>query len=159
MTRRQLQRLLDVHGPDPSRWPADRRHVAESVLAADPAARQTLAAARRLDGMLRRLSSATDDPAPASVERVMSALAGPLPPQRRASWGRWWPAELLDAEFSPAWQRVAALAAVATLGFALGLADISVLGGLASRLTAGARSTDDLMSTMFEPDPLPGVRR
>jgi anti-sigma factor RsiW len=157
MTQAQFQRLLDVHGTDPSRWPADRRSAAEARLATDPAARHALDTARRLDGSIRRLGSGGDDGA--SAARVMSNLAGPLPPQRRPSWARWWPAEMLDMDFSPAWPRVAALAAFATLGFAVGLADVQLLGNLTSAPMAGMEATDDLMSTIFEPDPLPGIRR
>jgi hypothetical protein len=154
MTSAQFRRLLDVHGTDPSRWPADLRSANEARLAADPAARHTLDAARRLERSIMRLASPGDEERiEAAAARIMATLAGPLPPQRRPSWARWWPAELLDVDFSPAWRRVAALAAVATLGFAIGLADASLLGKPAS----GA--TDDPMSTVFEPDPLPELRR
>jgi anti-sigma factor RsiW len=155
MTPGQFQRLLAVHGTDPSRWPADRRNQAEAHLAGDPAARHALDAARRLDQSIMRLPAPGEAQARAAAERVLAALAGRLPPQPPPSWARWWPAELLDMDFSPAWRRVAALAAVATLGFAIGLADANLLGGP----TAGAQTTDDPLSTVFEPDPLPEIRR
>ncbi|MDP2409914.1 MAG: hypothetical protein Q8M26_06475 [Pseudolabrys sp.] len=61
----------------------------------------------------------TDD---AAVARVLTRLARPLPPQKRA----WWrlPAELLDWQFAPAWPRMAALAGCAVLGFTIGLAGL-----------------------------------
>ena len=70
--------------------------------------------------LAREAGQAADDDA--AVARVLSRLAGPLPPQKRA----WWrlPAELLDWEFAPAWPRMAALAGCAVLGFTIGLAGL-----------------------------------
>jgi hypothetical protein len=78
--------------------------------------------------------------------RVIARLAGPLPPQRRATW---WPQLLLDWQFTPAWPRMAALAGCAALGFFVGSATID-------RLVAPANT--DLALIAFEPEPLTGLR-
>jgi hypothetical protein len=158
MTLAQFQHLLDILGTDPARWPADRWRAAQALLASDPAARQTLEAAQRLEDALRHAAAPEGDEL-AAVERVMAALAGPLPPQRPRWAARWWPGELLNLEFSPAWPRLAALTAVAMVGFAFGLADTDLVGAVTPGLRGGGGSPDDVMSAVFEPDLLPGIRR
>lgn len=157
MNLAHLQDLLDTHGPDPSDWPADVRTAAEHLIAADPAAADACAQARRLEDLVSRhmASAAANDPAAAS--RVAATLAArPLPRQHRA-W-RWWPAELAAFDLAPAWPRVAALASVCVLGFALGLVG---LGGRFARGLAAmpaANADLDLSGIVFDPDPAIGLR-
>ncbi len=121
MTRDELQNLLDAHGSDPSRWPADRREDAVVLIGSEAGARADLAAARELDAMLSRFAavSAQDEQ---SVVRVMGKLNGPLPRQRRPFWRV--PTALLDWQFAPAWPRVAALAGCLLIGFSIGIAGV-----------------------------------
>lgn len=121
MTRDELQHLLDAHGADPSRWPAERREEAVQLLGSDAGARADLDMARALDAMLVRFSavSAEDEQ---SALRVMGTLNGPLPRQKQPFWRV--PAALLDWQFAPAWPRVAALAGCAVIGFSIGLAGV-----------------------------------
>jgi hypothetical protein len=121
MTRDELQNLLDAHGSNPSRWPADRREEAVALIGSEAGARADLAAARELDAMLSRFAavSAQDEQ---SVARVMGKLNGPLPRQRRPFWRV--PAALLDWRFAPAWPRVAALAGCLLIGFSIGIAGV-----------------------------------
>jgi hypothetical protein len=158
MTPAQFRHLLDVLGTDPARWPADQWRAARALLASDRAARQVLEAAQRLENAIRHAAVPTGDE-PAAVERVMAAFAVPLPPQRSRWVARWWPAELLSLDFAPAWPRLAALAAVAMLGFALGLADTDLVGTVTPDLKSGSGLPDDVMSAVLEPDLLPGIRR
>jgi hypothetical protein len=91
-----------------------------------------------------------------NASRVIAALSGALPPQRRSWWS--WPAALLDVDFAPAWPRVAALAAVAALGFAIGLAGLDVPDGANATSAAASRADAGLSVVAFEPEPLTGVR-
>ncbi len=158
----QLQHLLDTRGADPSGWPAVVRSAAEHLIATDPAAAEAGARARRLEGLMaRHLEPAAQDhagpAADAAASRVLAALsARPLPRQHRA-W-RWWPVELAAFDFAPAWPRVAALASVCVLGFALGLVGLggSFGGGLAA--TPAANADLDLSAIVFDPEPAIGLR-
>lgn len=47
-----LAELLDTHGGNPERWPADRRAAFERLIAADPEARRLAAEAQALDRVL-----------------------------------------------------------------------------------------------------------
>ncbi len=107
-----------------------------------------------LDAALRRTTQA-DGADLAAIDRVLTRLAPPLPRQKTPLWQI--PAVLLDWQFTPAWPRMAALAACAVLGFYVGIA------GLDSRFDqAGARfasySHADLGSIVFEPESLTGAR-
>ena len=158
----QLQHFLDVHGADPSDWPPDVRSAAERLVATDATAADACAQARRLDGLVaRHLEPAAqghiDPAADVSASRVLAALAArPLPRQHRA-W-RWWPAELAAFDFAPAWPRVAALASVCVLGFALGLVGLggSFAGGSGAAQVANADL--DLSAIVFDPEPAVGLR-
>jgi len=121
MTRDEFSNLLDVHGADPSRWPADLREQAVALIGADAGARAELDAGRDLDAMLARFSamSAADEH---SAARVMGKLNGPLPRQKQPFWRV--PAALLDWQFAPAWPRVAALAGCMLIGFTIGVAGV-----------------------------------
>ena len=150
MTRDDFRNLLDAHGADPSRWPAELRESAVALIGSDAGARADLDTARELDAMLARFSaiSAEDDE---SALRVMGKLNGPLPRQKQPFWRV--PAALLDWQFAPAWPRMAALACCAGLGFAVGVAGIDRVTG---PFAAGARG--DLAAAVFEPEPLTGLR-
>jgi hypothetical protein len=144
---------LDGDGPDLARWRDEHRAAAERLLAGEPAAMRVLDEARRLDGLIARAMQ--PDVQTASIDRVLGALAHPLPPQRRSLLSRLWPAALLDVDLAPARWRVAALAAVACLGVVLGLAgaDIDAAEG-----RAAVASSENMLALVFEPEPLTGVR-
>jgi hypothetical protein len=152
MTVARFQYLLDVHGADFARWPHAERGAAERLLADDSAAMAMLTQARALDALILR-----EAPADADATVILRALAAqPLPPQRRRFLWRQWPSELLTFDFAPAWPRLAALAGVAALGFAIGLVDLGPM-------TVGANGEDavsivadnDIGAVVFAPDPLP----
>lgn len=152
MTLARLQRLLDVHGTDPARWPQPERVAAERLLAADGGAAAALAQARALDALIRRDAAAQADAA--GVLRVLAAR--PLPPQRRRFLWRRWPSELLTLDFAPAWPRLAALAGVAALGFVIGLTDLgSITIGSNGEDPTSIVADNDIGAVVFAPDPLP----
>lgn len=156
----QFQHLLDTQGPDLSAWPPDLRSAAERLVATDPAAADAQVRARRLEALIAREMTPApqaDDATALAASRVMAALAArPLPPQHRA-W-RWWPAELASFDFAPAWPRIAALASVGVLGFALGLAALDAGFGAGLSLTRTASADTDLSAIVFEPEPVTGLR-
>jgi hypothetical protein len=147
----ELQDLLDAYGGDPNAWPASGRAAAERLIAADPAAMAAWQRARRFDAML---ASGVAMSSEVAAESVLATLAArPLPRQRQRWWA--WPAPLLDLDFSPAWPRVAALACVGLLGFAVGLVG---LDRVAPTGAATAIADAGLSVVAFEPEPLTGVR-
>jgi hypothetical protein len=87
-------------------------------------------------------------------ERVLRALARPLPPQRR-SWSHW-PAALLNGDFAPAWPRMAALAGCAVLGFAVGVVGPILRNHDAAQMLAG-RGDFQFATVLSEPEPMTGV--
>ena len=155
MTLSRFQRLLDVHGADPAGWPQPERDAAERLLASGAAAAVALEEARALDALIARDASAQAD-----ATRVLRTLAArPLPPQRRRFLWRRWPSELLTLEFAPAWPRLAALAAVAVLGFAIGLTDLGpITGSTNSEDLTSIVADNDIGAVVFAPDPLPETR-
>jgi hypothetical protein len=157
----QFQTLLDTHGPEPSAWPPDLQSVAARLIATDPAAAAACERARQLEALIARHMAPTPQAdgaaAPASASRVLAALAArPLPPQHRP-W-RWWPAELVSFDFTPAWPRIAALASVGVLGFALGYAALDTGFGAGFSLTRAVNTDGDLSTIVFEPEPVTGLR-
>jgi hypothetical protein len=90
-----------------------------------------------------------------AAARVMARIAGPLARQKIAVW-KSLPNILLDWQFAPAWSRVAMLAACAALGFFVGLSGLDARIDDASAQYSVAPSGD--LATLFEPDPLIGVR-
>jgi len=152
MTLTRFQRLLDIHGAAPARWPQPERAAAERMLAADSAATAALAQARALDALIGR-----EGEMPAEATGVLRALAvKPLPPQRRRFLWRRWPNELLTLDFAPAWPRLAALAGVAALGFVIGLTDVgSITLGPNAEESVSIVADNDLGVVVFAPDPLP----
>jgi hypothetical protein len=154
MTRAEFQHLIDIRGSDLSGWPDELRVAAERLVAADPAARARLDAARRLDEFIARgmtVEPASLDPA---VARVVARLPRELPPQRRFALS--WPMALLDVDLAPSRLRIAALAGVACLGVVLGLFGPDV-DARDVRFVVAASGEPDL-ATVFEPEPLTGVR-
>lgn len=110
----------------------------------------------RIDALLQRhfrAAQAADQGDDAATERVMAALARPLPPQRGHRW-RGWPTALLGWDFTPSWPRVAALAGCALVGFAIGIASPMLRSG--DGLVFVARN--DLGAVMSDPEPFTGVR-
>jgi anti-sigma factor RsiW len=153
-----FHRLLDAHGADRSRWPADCRHAAERLIAADPAAAAAFVRAQALDTLIARQLH-RENIADAAAARLSSTLDRPLPAQHGGLFARWWPSELLEVDFTPAWPRIAALAAVGLLGFAIGLANPDVTMTPRSRFIIASASPDsDLSSIVFEPDGLSEIR-
>lgn len=157
----QLQQLLDRHGSDPLDWPPDLRTAAERLIATDPAAAAAQEGARELDALIaRHVQPSPQDPnqaAQASASRVMASLvARPLPLQHRA-W-RWWPTELASFDFAPAWPRIAALASVGVLGFALGLIALDPRIAAGSAFTRAANADPDLSAIVFDPESVTGLR-
>lgn len=151
MTLARFQRLLDVHGTDPARWPQPERAAAERLLAVDGTAAAAFAWARALDALIARDAARQEDAT--AVLRALSAR--PLPPQRRRLLWRRWPSELLTLDFAPAWPRLAALAGVAVLGFALGLTDIGPATIGSGDEAASIVADNDIGAVVFAPDPLP----
>lgn len=142
--------MLDAHGAAPARWPAALRADAERLLAADANARAALAREQRLAALVREDGPASDAATDRAARRVMTMLAASeLPPQHGGRLGRWWPAELFAFDLTLAWPRVAALAGVCVLGFALGIT------GLDTRLAERTRTPPgiDVSTIVFEPDP------
>jgi hypothetical protein len=155
----RFQHLLDVNGPDFARWPAHLRDDAERLLAADPAARALWERARRFDALVTRLFETTSEQEAVEEQiattRILGELAQ-LPVQKRRTWWAELSGALLDWDFRPAWPRIAALASVAVLGFAIGLVELDVSSSEVPRSLAVAEP--DVGGIVFEPEPLTGSR-
>ena|SRR5262245_46307868 len=153
----QFQRLLDIHGADLARWPAEQRAAAEQLLARDPAMRALWERARDFDARIaRQFASIPEREAQAeqaAQDRVLAALTR-LPAQRPRTWWGEWSSALLDWDFTPAWPRIAALASVAALGFAIGLVELPPTESPHSV----AMAEPDVGSIVFDPEPLTGLR-
>ena len=121
MTRDDFRNLLDAHGADASRWPAELREHAAALIGSDAGARADLENARELDAMLARFSAISPEDE-LSALRVTGKLNGPLPRQKQPFWRV--PAALLDWQFAPAWPRVAALAGCMLIGFTAGIVGV-----------------------------------
>ena len=82
----RLQALAEAYGGDLRRWPADQRAFAESLVAADPAARVLLDEAAALDALLDALPSVA--PSADLTARVLRAAPGARAKSRprRAVW-------------------------------------------------------------------------
>ena len=86
MKAERLQALADAYGADLRRWPADQRAFAESLVAADPAARVLLDEAAALDALLDASPSVA--PSADLTARVLRAAPGARAKSRprRAVW-------------------------------------------------------------------------
>ena len=82
----RLQALAEAYGADLRRWPADQRAFAESLVAADPAARVLLDDAAALDALLDASPSVA--PSADLTARVLRAAPGARAKSRprRAVW-------------------------------------------------------------------------
>ena len=150
-----FDRLIDIHGGDPTRWPAADRAAALALAAASPAAAARLEEARHLDRLLDRLPSA--DPSPALQARILADADRLLPPvdgrPSRRGVGLW--RRLLDGigpalwPGLPAWQPSAVLGLSLAAGLALGLTDPGLLG-VGGDLPMGDVSTLMFAETVLE---------
>jgi hypothetical protein len=106
-----------------------------------------------LDAAISRSLRATE----ADGSRVLAALAArPLPRQRHGWWA--WPMPLRNADFAPAWPRVAALGGIAALGFAVGLVGLDLGGSPISASATIAQADAGLSVVALESEPLTGMR-
>ena len=121
MRLQRFHRLLDIHGADLARWPAEDRATAQRLLAEDPSAEAARRRARRLEACLDSFAPSVDLRAAARITRRLASL----PAQRRfAAWRR--PAfEWLG--LAPPWPGLAALATMAMLGFLVGASNVDSL--------------------------------
>ena len=71
MTREELQSLLDAHGADPARWPAEARTAAMRLIAGDAEAARMLREAQALE---RLLAADAPPPAPLPAEALARAV-------------------------------------------------------------------------------------
>lgn len=113
----RLEVLAEAYGADLSRWPAHERAFAESLIAANPAARAVLEDAAALDALLDASPRVT--PSADLTARVLAAA-----PKRKASRGH------LGRVF---WILGAGWAAAACAGVVAGV-------GLTSHITANERA-------------------
>ena len=115
--------------------------------------------ARQFDARVaRHFTTASEHDAEAeriATTGVLAALAQ-LPAQRQRTWWDELSSTLLDWDFRPAWPRIAALAGVAVLGFAIGLVELDVSSSEVPRSMALAEP--DVGGIVFEPEPLTGSR-
>jgi hypothetical protein len=98
MNTERFKAIVEAYGGDPKRWPEAERAEAQAF-AQTPDAAAILAEARVLDAAL----DASDEPAPVSLAFVRDAIASA--PKQRAPLS---------------WRPIAAMAACALLGLALG---------------------------------------
>ena len=86
MTYERFEHRADAYGGDLRRWPADQRAFAESLVAADPAARVLLDEAAALDALLDASPSVA--PSADLTARVLRAAPGARAKSRprRAVW-------------------------------------------------------------------------
>jgi hypothetical protein len=106
-----------------------------------------------LETALKRHARAPRDDE-ASVARVMTRLAAPLPRQKLPLWQL--PAVLLDWQFAPAWPRMAALGACAALGFIIGISGLDRHVDRLEGTTVVASS--GIGALVFEPEELTGAQ-
>lgn len=150
--REALQRLLDVHGADRTRWPARERLRFAGVVSEDKTAAKMLAEAEALDRLLDGAPRASE----ASIEllkgRIVAAALRSQPPRLTAIAGRksaphkGWFGQLrvpaLPARFAE-WPTAAVLAASLVVGVMLGMAgtfdatiqDVAKVAGLRNGTT------------------------
>ncbi|MBI4182791.1 MAG: hypothetical protein HY521_02190 [Proteobacteria bacterium] len=145
MKTERFRDLLDIRGAAIGGWPADEREEARRLLAAEPSAREALAAAERLERLLGRLPASPD--AGAAAARIIESLRA-LPPQRRP-WVPW-AMPMARPGVGALWPRIAALAMVAGLGILVGVSDLA----LAPDLGDG-----DMSALIFDADLGVGVPR
>jgi hypothetical protein len=91
MNMSEFETLLARHGAEPRAWPAGQAAAARALLAASPAARQALDAARLLALALRETRPAADAETLARMQDRISRRVAmlPLPEARRDGWLQW----------------------------------------------------------------------
>ena len=105
----EFETLLDRHGGDRSRWPAEQRDAAETLLSSDADAWAALHAAAQLDAALDAFLRAPSPPL-GLRERIVAGT----PP--RDAWLDWLASRL--------WRPVGLASAPLLLGFAVGAAAV-----------------------------------
>ncbi len=135
-----LDRLIDVHGGDPDRWPMADRAAALALVGASPAAAARLEDARRLNRLLDTLPAAQPTPALAAriladAESVLASAPVSDPPPARPRRGGGWRRRLAGIAAvlwpdQPAWQPSAVFGLSLAAGLALGLVQPVGLTGL-----------------------------
>ena len=110
-----------------------------------------------LEATLRRVMAPAPDQE--AADRVAVRLDAAKLPSQKGRWlAAWWPSALLDGNFAPAWPRLTTLAFGAALGIAIGLSSFGAR--IATNLDPWrVASTDDVRTTIFDVDALPGLRQ
>ncbi len=163
MNRAQFQDLLDRCGSDLAKWPEPARIAAERLIARDPAAAETLEAARRLDRLIVHTLSGGEGEPDEIASRFLAQLPKALPAQAGRGTGlsaikpEWSLGALLPAG-GALWPRVAFLTFAAVLGAASGFlwAERSILEDRQPMVTASGAS-EDVTSVLFETDTATGT--
>ena len=99
-----------------------------------------------LEAALRRVLATS--PEDLAAKRLLGRLQS-LPPQKRAF--SWWPSALMDVNFTPAWPRLATLAAAAVLGISIGLSSFGTRIATDLNLVRTANA-DDTTTNAFDSD-------
>lgn len=143
----RLELVLDVYGPDNTRWPADERPQLMSLCETDPQARRLLAEANALSQVMNAAPkvSASDDlkariVAAATSDPSHQAKVVPISTARSRSDG-----PNVSRRFAPVWP-AAALAASFAFGLYLGVA------GVGSPAVEGAMRVSGLAGTVNDTD-------
>jgi hypothetical protein len=114
---------LERYGSDFADWPPADREGAARFARVEPRAAAALKQAAALDALLA--SRMPVPPAGDAAEALVARLSRmQLPPQERSGLARFLPAILIGSDYTPAWPRMAALAAIAMFGFAFGSLDL-----------------------------------
>ncbi len=85
--RKALERLLEIHGADRTRWPARERLRFAAVISEDPAAQRMVAEAEALDQLLDRAPQVSEARIDALKERIVAAALRSDRPQFKAIVG------------------------------------------------------------------------
>jgi hypothetical protein len=129
--RAALERMLEVHGADRTRWPARERLKFASLICEDEEAQRLVKEAAALDALLDLAPRAGKDREHALKERIVAAAlksAGPklavVPGRNEGNPGRWqaWARRpsFAKARMGGEWPAAALLAASLVLGVLLG---------------------------------------
>ncbi len=129
--REALERLLDIHGADRTRWPARERLRFAGVISEDEAAARMVAEAEALDRLLDRAPRASEAGIDALKERIVAAALRSERPKLTAVAGgkpapsKAWLGQLRRPTWAMSfgeWPAAAVLAASLVLGVMLGSA-------------------------------------
>jgi len=114
----RFHRLIETHGADPQRWPAELRADAVALVASSPEARALLATARSLDDAL-----AGWQPAPPAIDAA--GLAARLAEAPQDAKLRTAPDPGAAWSLTIGWQKMAGLATVGLAGLVVGWTGIA----------------------------------